>query len=153
MKMIPLLYPLLFAGAAKMKEKLCTYARTQLPGGMYWEPEECVKKVLAELKPSNDLCESILGHNDYLTNAIPNLHQVSRSNIVQVKKNQTMKWLNELPHEQQLRVLDLAVKERQNVAKEYENEEEKEERVKQRRQNMLQAHLRREALKQKAQQE
>ena len=145
------LYPLLIAGAAKMKEKLCTYARNQLPGGKYWDPKECVKKVLAELKPSNDLCESILGHNDYLTTAIPNLHQVSRSNLVQVKKNQAMKWLDELPCEQQLRVLDLAVKERQNVVKEYKNEEE--ERGKQRRQNMLQAHLRREALKQKAQQE
>ena len=32
-----------------------------------------------ELKPSNDLCESILGLNDYLTTAIPNLHQLSRS--------------------------------------------------------------------------
>ena len=46
----------------------------------------------------------------------------------------------------QARVLDLAVTERQNVAKEYRNEEE---RNKQRRQNMLQAHLRREALKRK----
>ena len=134
-----------------MKEKLCTYARNQLLGVKYWDPKECIKKVLAELKPSNDLCESILGHNDYLTTAIPNLHQVSRSNLVQVKKNQTMKWLDKLPREQQLRVMDLAVKERQNVAKEYKNEEE--ERGKQRRQNMLQAHLRREALKQKAQQE
>ena len=61
-----------------------------------------------------------------------------------------MKWLDELPREQQLRILDLAVKERQNVAKEHKNEEE---RSKQRRQNMLQAHLRREALKRKAQEE
>ena len=145
------LYPLLISGAAKMKEKLCTYAKNQLPGGKYWDPEVCVRKVLAELKPSNDLCESILGLNDYLTTAIPNLHQMSRSNLVQVKKNQTMKWLHELPNEQQARVLDLAVTERQNVAKEYRNEEE--ERSKQRRQNMLQAHLRREALKRKIQEE
>ncbi len=62
-----------------------------------------------------------------------------------------MKWLHELPNEQQVRVLDLAVKERQNVAKEYRNEEE--ERSKRRRQNMLQAHLRREALKRKNQEE
>ena len=145
------LYPLLIAGAARMKEKLCTYAGNQLPGGKYWDPEVCVRKVLAELKPSNDLCESILGLNDYLTATIPNLQQLSRSNLVQVKKNQTMKWLDELPCEQQLKILDLAVKERQNVAMEYKNEEE--ERSKQRRQNMLQAHLRREALKRKAQEE
>ena len=84
-----------------MKKKLYTYAKNQLPGGKYWDPEVCVRKVLAELKPSNDLCESILGLNDYLTTAIPNLHQMSRSNLVQVKKNQTMKWLHELPNEQQ----------------------------------------------------
>ena len=76
--------------------------KNQLPGGRYWEPEVSVKKVLAELKPSNDLCESILGVNDYLTTAIPNLHQMARPNFVQVKKNQTMKWLNEVTHEEQM---------------------------------------------------
>ena len=59
-----------------------------------------------------------------------------------------MKWLDELPCEQQFKVLDLAVKE---IAKEYRDEEE--DRSKQRRQNMLQSHIRREALKRKAQQE
>ena len=51
-----------------------------------WEPDEQVQDVLRELKPSNDACESILGLNDYLTTAIPNLHQMARSNLVQVKK-------------------------------------------------------------------
>ena len=72
------LYPLLVYGAAKMREKLCTYAQSQLPGGIYWEPELSVKEVLSELKPSNDLC---LGLNDYLTSAIPNLHQMARFNL------------------------------------------------------------------------
>ena len=75
----------------------------QLPGGKYWDPEPSVKKVLAELKPSNDLCESILGLNDYLTTAIPNLHQMAHSNLVQLKKNHTMKWLHDLSSEQQLK--------------------------------------------------
>ena len=79
------LYPLLVAGAAKMREKLITYAQNQLPGGKYWDPELAVKNVLTELKPSNDLCESILGLNDYLTTAIPNLCQTARSNLVEVK--------------------------------------------------------------------
>ena len=69
-----------------MKEKLCTYARNQLPGGKYWDPDVSIRKVLVELKPSNDLCESILGLNDYLTTSIPNLHQLGRSYLVQVKK-------------------------------------------------------------------
>ena len=69
-----------------MREKLSTYAEDQLPGGCYWEPNEELQKILLEIKPSNDACESILGLNDYLTTAIPNLHQMARSNIIQAKK-------------------------------------------------------------------
>ena len=79
---------LLVKGACSMREKLCSYAKDQLPGGLYWDPDENVKDILCQLKPSNDVCESILGLNDYLTTAIPNLHQMSRSNLVQVKKKQ-----------------------------------------------------------------
>ena len=132
-----LIYSLLVAGAVKMQEKLCTYAG--------------VREVLSELTPSNDLCESILGLNDYLTNAIPNLHQVARSNLVQLKKNKTMQWLHSLPDEQQIQVIDLAVESRQAVQKECKHEEQQRAIV--RRQNMAQAHIRREVVKQKAQQE
>ena len=83
------LYPLLVSGAVKMKQKLTAYAQKQLPGGEYWEPDLTVKKILEDLKPSNDLCESILGLNDYLTSAIPNLTQASRSNMVELKKTTT----------------------------------------------------------------
>lgn len=38
--------------------------------------------------------ESMLGLNDYLTTAIPNLAQVSCSNLVQVKKNKTVRWFH-----------------------------------------------------------
>ena len=69
-----------------MREKLCSYARDKLPGGLYWDPDENVKDILCQLKPSNDVCASILGLNDYLTTAIPNLHQMSRSNLVQILK-------------------------------------------------------------------
>ena len=34
-----LLYPFLVAGAKRMKPKLVEYAKNQLPGGRYWEPE------------------------------------------------------------------------------------------------------------------
>ena len=92
-----------------MNEKLCTYAQSNLPGGIYWDPPEEVRIVLSGLKPSNDLCELILGLNDYLVTAIPNLHQDARSNMTQVKKNKTIKWLDELPEKQQLEVVELAV--------------------------------------------
>ena len=81
-----LLLPLLAVGATEMNSKLITYAKNQLPGGKYWNPEPAVEATLKRLKPNNDLCESILGLNDYLT-TIPNLHQLTRSNMIQVKKN------------------------------------------------------------------
>ena len=40
---------------------------------------------------NNNVCETILGLNDYLSMVVPNLHQMSKSNLVQAKKNQTMK--------------------------------------------------------------
>ena len=91
------LEPLIVSGSISVHEKLCTYAENQLPWGIYWEPEGLVRKILSELNPSNDLCESLLGLNDYLTTSIPNLHQMSRSNLVEVKKNNTVQWLEDLP--------------------------------------------------------
>ena len=76
-----------------MREKLSTYAEDQLPGGCYWEPNEELQKILLEIKPSNDACESILGLNDYLTTAISNLHQRARSNHSN-EKSKTLKWLS-----------------------------------------------------------
>ena len=69
-----------------MKEKLLTYARNQLPDGIYWDPEPEIKAILKTLKPNNDICESLLGLNDYLTTAIPNMHQISRSNLKRTKQ-------------------------------------------------------------------
>ncbi len=57
-------------GATAMKKKLVEYANSQLPGGEFWEPDPDIKSVLSAIKPTNDLCESILGLNDYLTTAI-----------------------------------------------------------------------------------
>lgn len=49
-----------------MCEKLCSYAVDYLPGGIYWDPEPETCQILCSIKPSSDLCESILGLNDYL---------------------------------------------------------------------------------------
>lgn len=94
-----LLYPLLCTGASAMREKLCQYAHWLLPGWKYWEPDPAIKAVLQQLKPNNDVCESILGLKDYLTTAIPNLHQLSRSNLIQVRKNKTIQWFQQFPKE------------------------------------------------------
>lgn len=105
----------IFDETAAMLEKLCSYAKNQLPGGDYWEPDPFVKDVLSKLSPSNHVCESVLGLNDYLTSAIPNLDQAARSNLIQAKKNKSVKWLNSLPEDRQSTVVHLAVKEREEL--------------------------------------
>ena len=119
-----LLYPLLTSGASKMNAKLSSYAQNQLPGGKYWEPEPDVERILKSLKPNNDVCESILGLNDYLSMVMPNLHQMSKSNLVQAKKNKTMQWLNALPSDQQHNIVELARTSRAKVRKAYKSAEE-----------------------------
>lgn len=106
---------------------------------------------ICELKPSNDVCESILGLNDYLTTAVPNLHQLARSNLVQVKKNKTLKWLSNLQENNQSAIVNLAVKQRRHVYKEYRNEEKM--RAQQRQQKMLQENTKRVAREKKLREE
>ena len=74
-----LLYPIVSTCAANM---LVNYARKRLPGACYRDPDP---KTIKELQPSNDICESILGMNDYLTTTIPNLHQMTRSTVPSLK--------------------------------------------------------------------
>ena len=142
-----LLYPIIANGAATMKTKLCSYAQHQLPGGVYYNPEPAMKEVLADVSPSNDLCESILGLNDYLSSVLPNMHQVTRSNLVQLKKNKTIEWLQELPKPQQDDIVDLAIVSRKEALKCRKEDDDKVH--KKRKENMLQAHSRQQTLKQK----
>ena len=133
------LKPLIASGCNFMHDKLSTYAANQLPGGIYWEPEDpAIRKILSELSPSNDLCESLLGLNDYLTTSLPNLHQMSRSNLVEVKKNKTIHWLEDLEPEHQDKIINLAVMSKQQVRDECELE--KKTRDKERRQKMKCSH-------------
>ena len=133
-----LLHTLLRSGAAKMKAKLSSYARNQLPGGKYWEPESesDVACVLKSLKLNNDVCEIMLGLNDYLSVVMPNLHQMSKSNLVQAKKNKTVQWLDSLPSEQQHNIVELARKSRVQVKKAYNSAED--DRCKFRQERMIQ---------------
>uniref|UniRef100_A0A1X7VX66 Uncharacterized protein n=1 Tax=Amphimedon queenslandica TaxID=400682 RepID=A0A1X7VX66_AMPQE len=108
-----------------MENKLNTSAQSQLPGGIYWNPEPNIREILSKLEPSNDIFEAVLGLHDYLSTAIPNLCQESLSNLVEVKKNKTMKWLDTLPEEKQDKVLSLAMERRLVVANEQKENNEK----------------------------
>lgn len=120
-------------GAKQMSEKLCSYAVDYLPGGIYWDPGPEISQIL---EPSNDLCESNLGLNDYLTTSLPNLHQLSKSNLVEVIKNGTMKWFADLPPDRQKFIIELAQRNRKYV-KEFSKEQEQQ-LIKKRQENMLQ---------------
>ena len=147
----PRLSPLLSSGAAKMNAKLSSYAQNQLPGGKYWEPEPDVASILRSLKPNNDVCESILGLNDYLSVTMPNLHQMSKSNLVQAKKNKTVQWLDGLPSEQQHNIVELARKSRVQVKKASKSAED--DRRKFRQEKMIRDKNRRDTLQKRAAEE
>ena len=115
-----LLFPLV---ATAMELKLRQYGGHHLPGGIYWDPDPSIRAMLEELSPSNDVCESILGPNDYLSTAIPNMHQSAQSTLIQIKKNKTIQWLEELPQNQQDEVLDLAFACKEEI-KEWKQEDE-----------------------------
>ena len=146
-----MLFPLLASGAAAMKKKLYAYAKNQLPGGLYWDPEGEVKEILKKLPPTNDLCESLLGLNDHLTTSIPNLCQLTRSNLIETKKNKTMQWLDELPQEERDQVVNFAVRLREKVKSDYR--EEREHVKAQRSKKLMEQKQRRDALKRRAQEE
>lgn len=89
--------------------------------------------------------------NDYLTTAIPDMHQMTRSNLIEVKKNKTMQWIDKLPEDHFETVVNYAVKRRKQVMSEYKEEETV--RSNQRREQMIQAKRRRDAILQRAKKE
>ena len=121
-----------------------------LPGGLYWDPEMEVKEISKKLPPTNDLCESLLGLNDHLTTRIPNLCQLTRSNLIEMK-NKTMQWLGKLPQEERDQVVGFAVRSRKKVKNDYR--EEREHIKVQRSKKILEQKQRRDALKRRAQEE
>ena len=95
------LYPRVQEASKSMLSKLIEYMKDHLPGGKYWEPPVDVKQILAQLKPHNDACESVLGMNDWLTTIYPKMTQQARSTLIEVASNKTVEWLTEqLPDSQ-----------------------------------------------------
>ena len=92
-------------GAKSMRAKLKSYAKDQLPGGKYWDPPPNIDKILGQIEPSNDVCESILGLNDWLQTSMPSASQVLANwrseTLLKRKKNKTFEWLDALPPEKQ----------------------------------------------------
>ena len=68
-----------------------------------------IKEILKKLPPTNDLCKSLLGVNDHLITSIPNLCQLTWSNLIETKKNKTMQWLDKLPQEERDHVVGKSI--------------------------------------------
>ena len=117
------------------------------------DPEPDVRDVLKSLKPNNDLCESILGLNDHLSIVMPNLHQMSKSNLVQAKKNGTTKWLHTLPNDQQHAIVDLARKNRRQVKEDFYYQRAEDDRHKFRQERMIREKNQKDALQKQAAEE
>lgn len=98
-----------------MSSKISDYKKDQLPGGKYWNPTKEQEEVLKQLLPNNDICESILGLNDWLSIQRPNFCQKTKSTLVEVKKKKTMTWLDNLAEEKRGAIINLAQKKRTEV--------------------------------------
>ena len=85
-------FPLIKKASERMLDKLKNYKAEQLPGGKLWNPDTDTRKALAKIQPTNDLCEGILGLNDWLQKRTPNFSQRTVSGMVEVLKNSTMPW-------------------------------------------------------------
>lgn len=112
-----LTFPLVQRAAQYMVEKLQSYKGDQLPGGKLWSPSETIKKALANVDPTNDLCESILGLNDWLQKVTPNFNQRTVTGMVELMKN-SMSWFTQQDKEMRDKIINLARKHSKRVKQE-----------------------------------
>ena len=111
------LYPRVQQAAETMMEKLMNYKADQLPGGRYWEPTGEIREIMASLKPHNDNSESVLGMNDWLTTTFPNMHQQTRSTLIEMSTNKIIEWLAKQPSDRCNLVTDFATSKRKESQK------------------------------------
>ena len=108
-----------------------------LPGGKYFSPEAKTKSILSSLRPHNDMAESVFGSNDWLSYALPNMVQATRSVLIEFSYNKTMEWLKDQSKDQRELLISLA-QARRRIA-EREKKLEKENLLEQKIQNRIEA--------------
>ena len=110
--------------AISMADKIQAYKSDHLPGGELWNPSEKVKSLLFNLEPTNDMCESILGLNDWLQKSTQNLSQRTVTTMVEVMRNATMPWF--LKQEKAVKddIITLARQKVHRIKQEYNRKEE-----------------------------
>ena len=116
MRLINVLFIHCSSRAPSIKKKAHAFTNFNYQGSKHWEHNQEVKAILKSFKPNNDICERILGLKNYLSTTLPNLHQMSQSNLFK-KTDKALQWLDTLPSEQQSSVVELARKSRVQVRK------------------------------------
>ena len=103
-------------GTCEMRKKLHTYAKDYLPQGKYWDPSEGIQSILRKIKPSNDICESVLGLNDWLHHHnMTTANQITKRNIIEAKKNKSIPWLDSRTTQERSQILQMAADKRKEV--------------------------------------
>ena len=103
-----LVLPMVATAAVEMANKVRKYKADQLPGGKLWEPSTEIKEKLKDIDPTNDLCESVLGLNDWLQKRNPNYAQRTVSTMVEVLRNATMPWFVKQERDTKDKIIHLA---------------------------------------------
>lgn len=98
-----------------MLNKLNEYKKDHLPGGKYWNPSDEDCELLNSLIPKNDICESILGLNAWLSGQKPNLKRITKSTLVEILKNKTITWLKKLPEKERTDAINFSQNKRSAV--------------------------------------
>ena len=111
-------FPLIKKASQCMLDKLKAYKAEQLPGGKLWKPNQAVCNALGNIEPTNDLCEGILGLNDWIQKRTPNFSQRTVSAMVEVLKNSTMPWFCKQTTDVKDKIISLAKRRSEQVRKE-----------------------------------
>ena len=98
-----------------MSTKLQSYKCDHLPGGKYFKPDLKTQTILSTLQPHNDMVKSEFGANDWLSSALPNMAQATRSVLIEFTYNKTMEWLRGQSEEQKQVIISLAQARRKQV--------------------------------------
>ena len=74
---------------------------------------------MADVGPTNDLCEGILGLNDWLQKVTPNLSQRTVTTMVEVLRISTMPWFLKEDKQTKNKIINLAHRRSKKVREEY----------------------------------
>ena len=83
-------------------------AKSQLPGGKYWETSEAFKKTTSHVKKTNIDSERNMAMRDFLLKTKPTIKPLSLETYIMWLQNKPSQWLSSMTNEQKNATLDSA---------------------------------------------